>query len=314
MNGIADALGALPVAERDAVTVRRQRQQLLATFNDAQLVSHRWRTSHRRLAGAVVVAAVAALVALAAVRGRRLTASAVVAKTANHAGDVVVVAPDGSRWSRAEDEAMTRVSLEEGELSIHVKHHGDTHHLFVALPDGELEDVGTTFRVQVHDGRTIAIRVREGAIVFRRARAGAVWLGAGESWLADEASAEAVIPALGGSGASGGTPRGLPPPKASSVSNAQGVGGRDTKEFRDAVDLLNAGNAAGAAAAFRAYLGRKPASDRAEDATYLLVLALRRSGDEAGASAAARDYLRLYPHGLRRREIEGFAPAAPANP
>ncbi len=79
------------------------------------------------------------------------------------------------------------------------------------------------------------------------------------------------------------------------------------KEFRDAVDLLNSGAAAQAAAAFRTYLSRRPPKERAEDATYLLVVALRRCGDDAGAASVARDYLRLYPHALRRREVEGLA-------
>jgi hypothetical protein len=217
-----------------------------------------------------------------------------------------VVAPDAARWSRAEVGPNTRLKLDDGELDIHVKHHGDAHGLLVKLPDGELEDIGTTFRVRVIEGRTVSIVVREGAVVFRRDGVDPVLLGAGEFWPGGDPSVAASAPAATSTNRvapapalAASRPRTVPPPRADTE-----------KDFRDGVDLLNAGNAAQAAAAFRGYLAHVPTSERTEDASYLLVLALHRSGDEAAAQAAARDYVRLYPHGLRRREAERLFPEA----
>jgi TolA-binding protein len=312
LQRVADALAALPVAERDALSVRRQRQRLIASFNEAQLAAPTSRTGQWRIAGVFVAAALVALAAVAASRGPRV--HAVTTGPEDHADDVVIVVPESARWSRTEEGSNTRVKLDDGELDVHVKHHGDAHGLLVTLPDGELEDVGTTFRVRVREGRTASIVVREGAVVFRRARSGAILLGAGDSWTADEPSANPAPSAAASTVPTETAPPSASPPKTPTVSSTRETAGRDAKEFRDAVDLLNAGDAARAAAALRTYLARRPAAERTEDATYLLVLPLRRSGDVVGAEVAARDYVRLYPHGLRRREIEGLAPAATTGP
>jgi hypothetical protein len=54
----------------------------------------------------------------------------------------------------------------------------------------------------------------------------------------------------------------------------------------------------------RVILARDP---RAEDAAYLLVIALQRASDLPGARAAARDYLQRFPDGFRRAAIEPLA-------
>jgi TolA-binding protein len=136
-------------------------------------------------------------------------------------------------------------------------------------------------------------------------------LGAGDSWVAD-APLDTLAPAATASTVltqNAALSRAFPKPLTTASRSVT----ESAKEFRDAVELLNAGNFVASSAALRTYLARHPATERAEDATYLLVLALHRSGDAAGADAAARDYLRLYPHGLRRKEIERLAPAAAAS-
>ena len=313
LNRLSEALAALPVAGTDAVTARRQRQHLLGAFDRFQVESQdrsvRWRwTVGTRIVAPLVTAAV-----LVAIHSHRVAPTS----TPSHvewAGDSVVIVPADARWTRSEQGATTRVTLDDGELDIHVKHHAAPHGLVVSLPDGELEDVGTTFHVQVQGGRTVAIRVQEGAVVFRRAQRGAVLLGAGESWSADRLPA-AVLAASSPSADGSVTSLLRSPPVGPALAMPEEKAGTlgAAKEFRDAIDLLNTGQGGKAADAFRAYLARHPADGRAEDVAYLLVLALRRAGNEAAASSAAHDYLQRYPHGLRRPEIERLDPSSSAS-
>jgi outer membrane protein assembly factor BamD (BamD/ComL family) len=73
------------------------------------------------------------------------------------------------------------------------------------------------------------------------------------------------------------------------------------------VSLLDGGRNAAAATALRAFLARHGGDPRAEDASYLLALALQRTGDAVATRAAARDYLQRYPSGFRRSQIEALA-------
>jgi TolA-binding protein len=66
---------------------------------------------------------------------------------------------------------------------------------------------------------------------------------------------------------------------------------------------LDAGDNAGAAAAFASFIATHPRDPRAEDAAYLRIIAFRRSGDEAGMKQAAEEYLRRYPSGFRHAEV-----------
>jgi hypothetical protein len=50
-----------------------------------------------------------------------------------------------------------------------------------------------------------------------------------------------------------------------------------------------------------------PEDPRAEDAAYLLVIALQRASDADGARQAAGDYLRRFPNGFRRASVAAIA-------
>jgi ferric-dicitrate binding protein FerR (iron transport regulator) len=56
------------------------------------------------------------------------------------------------------------------ELWIHVADGPDKRPLLVKLPDGELEDVGTTFSVLAENRRTARVSVEEGRVVLRLRR------------------------------------------------------------------------------------------------------------------------------------------------
>jgi hypothetical protein len=285
------------VPPSDALAARRQRNRLLAAFEapPAAAAPARGRTVLGALA--LATAAAVATVAIVATRGGPVVGSPAAATTTT----AVTVVATSARWSRHDQGGLTVVRLEEGELEIHVTHGTEPHRLIVSLPDGEIDDVGTTFRVSVVTGRTSAVVVLEGAVAVRRAGRPAVFLVAGDRWYAEPtrpsppvASAPPDAPAE-------------PPPARAAPATRQPTRSAIAAEFRDAVVLLEAGQHAAAATALSKFLARHRDDPRAEDASYLRVLALQRTGDPAATRTAARAYLRRYPSGFRRAEVEALA-------
>jgi TolA-binding protein len=225
----------------------------------------------------------------------------------------VTVTATSARWSRHDEGGLTLVRLEDGELEFQVAHGAKQHRLIVSLPDGELEDVGTAFHVAVAAGRTISVSVHEGAVVVHRAGRPAVYLVAGDRWFAEPAVPPAAASAPPKPPAALPSP---PPPRSPPAAEATRHPARNAiaVEFRDAVALLDGGRNAAAAAALSAFLAHHGDDPRAEDASYLLVLALQRTGDTATTRAAARDYLQRYPSGFRRAQIEALAEPASTGP
>jgi ferric-dicitrate binding protein FerR (iron transport regulator) len=224
----------------------------------------------------------------------------------------VTVVATAARWWRHDEGGLTLVRLEDGELELQVAHSAKQHRLIVSLPDGELEDVGTAFHVSVAAGRTVSVVVREGSVVVHRTGRPPVSLVAGDRWFAEPARSPPVA------SAPPKPPAALPPPRAPAPppppAPAPRPPARNTiaAEFRDAVSLLDGGRNAAAATALSAFLARHGDDPRAEDASYLLVVALQRTGDAAATRAAAREYLQRYPSGFRRAQIEPLAAPASA--
>lgn len=158
--------------------------------------------------------------------------------------------------------------------------------------------MGTTFTVTAAGGRTTHVAVEEGRVVLRLRERPPVVLRAGEAWRAEL----------------GPAPPPTPPPVAPTVSPAppavtqpQPPVGVASKEFRDAMSALNAGDHRGAAARFARFLEAHPRDARAEDAAYLRVVALHRAGAVREVKDAARLYLERHPSGFRRAEVERLA-------
>jgi TolA-binding protein len=309
-----DALGealraALP--STDELHVRRERTKLLAAF-DARLVpaARPWRSS------LALVAAVAALTCVVLAGAFRFARPAPAPAIARHAAPVVepvaVRADRSARWSRQADAQLETIRLESGALSIHVDHAASSRRLRVLLPDGELEDIGTTFSVSADSGHTTRVSVQEGSVVLRLRGVAPLALSAGDAWspppvappeaptsprLRAATGTQAVVSANAGpasgvpSSAIGGTPS-EPDPAA---------------EFRAAMAALNRGDNSQAATLFGAFVTQHARDSRAEDAAYLRVLALQRTGNDGAMRQAARDYLTRYPHGFRKSEIEPLA-------
>jgi ferric-dicitrate binding protein FerR (iron transport regulator) len=189
------------------------------------------------------------------------------------AASVQVAAVGAADWSQFSTSRGHRVVLRSGTLDVAVTRRPVDAGLVVQLPDGELEDIGTVFRVSVRDGRTEAIDVREGAVSFRRHRGAAIQIGAGERWRAEPSRAQPAP--------TSDLPAAMSPPRKPSAVAAS------AKPPNTASDDAAAG--------------------REEDEAYLRVLALVREGRAAEARLAARDYLKRFPSGFRRSEVERIA-------
>jgi ferric-dicitrate binding protein FerR (iron transport regulator) len=188
--------------------------------------------------------------------------------------------------------------------------------LLVVLPDGELEDIGTTFSVSADSGHTTRVTVQEGSVVLRLHGEPPLALGAGDSWSPLPAPAAApIVPATPPPVLVLRDPR--PAPSATSAtpvpSLATPVPSLATPvpdpaaDFREAMSAFNSGDNPHAAARFAAFLARHPRDPRAEDAAYLRILALQRGGSAPAAQQAARDYLTRYPRGFRHAEVAALA-------
>ncbi|MBL8715761.1 MAG: FecR domain-containing protein [Myxococcales bacterium] len=300
LGRVRAALRALPEPAVDEIAVRRARGRLLAAAHGA---SERSRYSLRVLVPVLV--AVAALLVFVGVRRR----SVVVPPSAAVVASARVDAGAEARWSRKTEGDVERVELREGSLAIEVVHTTAHRRLLVTLPDGVLEDVGTRFVVTVQAGHTTYVAVREGEVILRLVGAPPVSLKAGSEWRpAPTVTVTSAAPAVSSAAA---PPAPVPPiaavnkpaPSASVESDPASA------ELKAALATLRAGDAAGAAQRFAAFVVAHPAHPKAEDAAYLRIVAAQRASDTAGARAAAIDYLARFPKGFRRPEAEAVRDA-----
>ena len=303
----AAALRAASAGKRDELHVRRERTRLLASF-DGELVvpGRRWgRWLLWPLPVAVLVVGVLMFWRMRPAEPVRVASA-------------VVRASSAAVWSERTEDHLDQVRLERGSLWIHVDHISrQARRLLVVLPDGELEDTGTTFSVSTEAGRTTRVEVQDGSVVLRVRGQLPVAIGPGGTW------SPVPTPAPAADGSSSSTepapaPGASPPsPIATSLARpsnssspvslvplASAVAPDPSDDFRAAMATFNGGDNAAAAAAFASFLAKHPRDPRAEDAAYLRVIALRRSGDDGAVKQAGAEYLRRYPAGFRHAEVE----------
>jgi hypothetical protein len=291
---------------RDELHVRRERTRLLAAFDRALVTPQRHRASRR-----FVLPAVAAAISLAVLvlwRERTVPPPPVAAAAVVHAdGDAI--------WSSRMDGSRERVVLAQGALWIHVDHSSERGRLVVALPDGELEDTGTTFRVTADNGRTTRVAVQEGSVVLRLRGQSPIAVGAGDVWTppAPPAAASACASAAPSSEPSSSAPprfsaaTASAPPLPYGAPASSGLRRDASSDFRGAMAALDRGDNREAAAGFASFLAKYPRDPKAEDAAYLRAIALERWGDRSAMKAAALEYLARYPTGFRRIEMDNLA-------
>lgn len=303
LEALAESLCASPPdhAAVDELHVRRERTRLLAAFDSGLLAPRRsWGVVHRLLGSAAVAALVIAILVLP--RMRRAAEAPAHASAVVHADTTAV-------WAERMVGERENVVLERGALWIHVDHSSGEGRLLVVLPDGEMEDIGTTFMVSADDSRTTRVAVQEGHVVLRLRGQAPIALGPGDTWIPDPrpaASARASVAPPANPAPPARLDRGersTPSPRPS-ASLASLPASDASVDFRAAMAALDVGDNHQAAEAFADFLEKHPRNPQSEDAAYLRVVALQRSGDIAGVKHAALEYLRRYPAGFRLAEVE----------
>jgi hypothetical protein len=325
---LARALRSSVRGERDELHVRRERTRLLAAFDQSLVPSLRGARSRFWTAAVAVLVALSLALTLGFVFARSLleprspTAAAPAAKSSE---PVLIRAATDARWSRRTEQHVEKIVLESGSLSIRVQKAGPARRVIVVLPDGELEDIGTTFTVSAAGARTTRVAVEEGSVVLRLRGAQPIVLGARDSW--SPSSAPSTPPRPAPSAPPSAAPNApdaepLPPrvmaPRAPATSVSAPVGAGEpaprsdpSADFRSALSALNAGDHSGAARLFTAFLSNHPRDARIEDAAYLRVLACHRAEDQGATQRAAGDYLKRFPSGFRRTEVEALEASSP---
>lgn len=219
----------------------------------------------------------------------------IVALVRGHSPTTTFVARDlgGARWSAHDDGGVLRVDLLEGRLELHVDRPPGGKRVILHVPDGAIEDIGTTFRVSVARGRTERIDVDEGKVIARIGSEPAKALGAGEHWSALPVTAPPSIVAL--------PVDSLPSASAPATIGESAKPSSSTSKATD-----------------RPKPSRPPTSEDAgaegaspEDRAYVEVLELLRAERVVEAREAAKRYVSRFPNGFRRKEMERLAAEAP---
>jgi hypothetical protein len=318
LQALAEALRSpTDVADADELHVRRERTRLLAAFDASLLPAPRGLAQRHGplhysgggrapawLRSAAAVALLSLLAALAFVLwpARPPPSLAPGGPLATAPEPVTIRADSSARWSRQVDARLDKIVLESGALSIRVDHATSQRRLLVILPDGELEDIGTTFSVSADAGHTTRVTVQDGSVVLRLHGKSTLALGAGDSWSPPPSPAVTPLPSTPPPAPARrrlqATPSATPAPRRSTPDADPAAA------FRAAMSAFNSGDNMRAANRFADFLSRHPRDLRSEDAAYLRILALQRSGNSPAAQQAAHDYLRRYPRGFRRAEVE----------
>jgi len=286
----------------DVLAEKRLRGKLLAAVNERRLAPPRPRG---RVAIALALAA-AVVLALGAWKGRRGPAAPAPAA-------IALTDEGGAMYERVSRDGVEHVYLRAGSLGLVVHHEAPTH-LLVHVPDGEIEDLGTTFHVTVRDGTTVRVRVDEGRVLIRKKpgdRDGTV-VAAGETWEPPKVSAEGPAPNAPDPGQA--TPVAAEPPAASlAAAKTPPPAGLPASAPAPRPRIAAPPGAPAASAASStsspgpSASAAKPALPPDEDAAYMRVVSLLRAGRRDEARAAARRYVVLFPSGLRRREMDVVA-------
>lgn len=290
LEALADGVRSGDSARENELHARRERTRLLAAFDRAQLRPERRSGNELRLAGVTALAVLAA--ALFFWRRERLPAKVDPTPTA-------IVRADGATiWSEHAEGNRRAIVLERGALYIQVRHSSGERSLVVVLPDGELEDTGTTFKVTAEEGHTTGVSVDEGSVVLRIRGQPPVRIGAGDTWTPAAQAAATATNAV---------PSALPKTPRRSMPLRSTPAPDPSMDFRSALAALDVGDNAEAAKAFAVFMRKYPRHPRTEDAAYLRVIAFHRLGDDSKLREAAKEYVRRFPGGFRRAEVEGLS-------
>ena len=252
----------------DPLRQRRTRQALLGAWNEHLLAEREPRA--RRRSALIAASCVVGAVALAALYPRARPA---LTNAEHPRPPFEVVAKPGTRWHVLEAPNSLRLALDEGVASFTIRRPSGQR-AFVDLPDGQIEDLGTVFEVEVQGQRTRRIAVSAGRVFVRLKAQPEFELNAGQSWSAEPSQKIAAVPQATAEASAG----------SNAVARAPAMKSRDAQPQPPRT-------------AARATL------DTAEDDAYLHIVDLLRNGHPLEARAKAKQYLVLFPNGFRRNEV-----------
>ena len=256
----------------DELVLRRVRQRILSNHNQRALAPV---TSRARMLWWCVALATAALA---------LSVGRWYFRVEPSASQVALqLSPEpGARYAHVRHGVLEDVRLHDGGLAIAFHRATPAAGLIVRVPDGEIRDMGTVFRVVVAAGRTQQISVQHGAVIFHR-RGHATIVRAGEMYVSPPEQ-----PASPASAQPSTSDASVPPPAAAPAA------ANKFKHHHTHPQGPQPGQAEHATAA-------------PQDTAYVHILGLLNEHKAEEARAAAQEYLRLYPHGFRREEVRRIA-------
>jgi hypothetical protein len=201
---------------------------------------------------------------------------------------IEVDAQPGAAWTQHCDAKTDRIDLTFGIARFRVHPHPGRR-VLIRVPDGEVEDIGTVFEINVQEGQTRSVAVQEGRVSVRVDSRPQFDLDAGQAWRQPESPAS--------------------PPSADVANSTSGP--RPT-----AVSRRTTGKAShpsfplSAAAASSKPENQDRANNtaaKAEDLAYVKIVTLLKQQKYAAAQLAAKEYLLQFPNGFRRVEVLNVA-------
>ena len=227
---------------------------------------------------------------------------------------VTTVVPEGeARFVRATDGGTEIVTLEGGAIDLSVRHLSAGERFFVKTGDAEVEVRGTVFRVEAADNRLQSVAVVEGKVEVRF-RGRAILLTADERWDRPADSppiSPPTVPVEAPAAAPVRAPRIAATARRECASPrlASSASPPSEDSFIEGMGMMERGDYGAASRHLEAFAKSHTGDDRAEDAAFLVILALQRAGRGAEAVTAAHRYLGAYPAGYRRAEAQAIADA-----
>lgn len=311
------ALLHAPTPEPSPLEVRRGRFKLL---RDAALL--RASSPARRHPAMVFALGVAAAGAIGFTLHRHATESGSVvaqdpsASVSAPLRTVTTVTPeDQARFDRTSADGTEVVTLSDGAVSLSVRHLQKGERFLVRTGDAEVEVRGTLFRVEAKDDHIRNVAVREGRVEVRF-HGGTFDVKADERWdrpadaplLLSTATAQPHVEPASPFPTTSTTSK-LRPSRPLPLPSAKPSAEDPSMGFEEGMEMMAHGDYGAAAKRLDAFSRANPRDDRAEDAAFLVILALQRAGRATAAVEAARRYLATYPSGYRRAQAKAIAEA-----
>ena len=303
----------LPASETDPLHVRRLRAQILRRA----AATPEGRPLRRVLPAVFAVLAIATTPLWLTRRVPPLRSQNPVESAAASFGATIDASP-GARYVTSGEGDAEVVVLDEGTITLTVRHRVAGERFLVRVPDGELEVRGTRFQVVVASGALSSVQVFEGKVALRRPGAAEEILVAGRVW-APSGPAEPPPPSLAPAAPIATAPhRDLEPTTAdrnprrpvtdAHAEDRSAVQAQD--EYAAAVRLFEQSRFDECARALHTFVIAHPMRAEAEDAAFLEASALARAGRADGAALVAERFLESYPTSIHVGDVATLATRA----